>query len=281
MVEAAMWEYLRVILLAATQGVTEFLPISSSGHLTVLGRWFDFDAESNLMLNVVLHAGTLLAIVAFYFRELWGILIDPARRRLIWLVIVGTIPTGVIGVGIKLSGLETRLFDSLWVPTAGFLITAMLLQWAFGGRDNRDATDAGVRLEQFSWLRAFWIGVAQGIAITPGISRSGSTIAAGVRLGLNKVDAAEFSFLLAIPAIGGAALLEGRDMVKTGVLGTVDTHQLAILAVGFVIAAVVGYVALSGLIAMLRRGRLVYFAYYLYGAAAVVAAVQIGSGVWK
>ncbi len=277
-----MWDCLKVMVLAVVQGVAEFLPISSSGHLMVLGHWLGFDADSNLVLNIVLHAGTLLAIVVFYFQKLWKLLVDPAVRHVIWLVVIGSIPTGIIGVGIKVSGLSDRIFGSLWVPAAGFVITALLLQWAFGGRREKIPADAGVELVQFSWRRAFWVGVVQGVAITPGISRAGSTIAAGAGLGLKKEDAAEFSFLLAIPAIGGAALVEeGSKLLKPGALAAVDMQQVMILALGFMISAVVGYGALSGLIAMLRRGRLVYFAYYLYGVAAVVAAVQIFCGVGK
>ncbi len=272
-----MWlEYVKVVLLAAAQGVAEFLPISSSGHLLVLGDWFGFDAESNLTLNVVLHAGTLLAILVFYFRRLWSILVDPARRRLIELVVVGTIPAAVVGLTLKKMNWEQLLFCSPWVAAGGFLVTAVVLGWVFGlkRRDESEPATA-VSSERMSFKNAWLIGCAQAVAITPGISRSGSTISIGVKLGVRKADAAEFSFLLAIPAIGGAALLEGVDMLKSGALARMSGAEIVMLGVGFIISAGVGYASLAGLMAMLRKGRLGIFAYYLYGAAAVVAVVQI------
>ncbi len=265
-----------VVFLAIAQGVAEFLPISSSGHLLVLGSWFGFDPEGNQTLNVILHAGTLLAILVFYLKQLLSILLEPQRRRLIGLVIVGTIPAGLVGVGLKITGLDAKLFASPWVAACGFVFTATMLLTIFGApwKKQESVEDNGVAAEKISFLSAFLIGCAQALAITPGISRSGSTISAGVLGKMRKADAAEFSFLLAIPAIGGAAVLEFKDLCDAG-LGNVSGSMWGIYAIGFAVSAIVGYASLAGLIAMLRRGKLGWFACYLYVAAAVVATVQI------
>ena len=264
-----------VLILAVAQGIAEFLPISSSGHLLVLGNWFGFDAEENMTLNVVLHAGTLLAIVVFYFKKLLSILLESGRRRLILLVIAGSIPAGVVGVGLKISGIDNVLFSSPWVAAAGFVITATLLLTVFGAPwKNNHAEDGNIAVEQMSFAQALLIGCSQAIAITPGISRSGSTISVGVLSKLRKADAAEFSFLLAIPVIGGAALLELKDMLQEGA-SAYSRSDILLYAAGFAASAVVGYAALTGLLAMLKRGKLGFFACYLYLAAVIVAVVQI------
>ena len=268
-----MENLLSVIILAAAQGVAEFLPVSSSGHLLVLGNWFGFDAESNMTLNVVLHAGTLLAIAVFYFKRLLSILLDKSRRRLIALVIAGSVPAAVVGVGLKLSGLEERIFSSPWVAALGFVVTATLLGCVFGfpgrSKDKNVDEESLLSAEKMSFGKALLIGCAQAVAITPGISRSGSTISAGVLCKLRKSDAAEFSFLLAIPAIGGAALLELLDFIKESKAG-ISGGEFFTLSAGFLISAVVGYAALAGLITLLKKGRLGYFSYYLYTAALIV-----------
>ena len=257
-------------MLAAAQGVAEFLPISSSGHLLVFSKWFGFDAEKSMTLNVLLHAGTLLAIVVFYFKKLWSILFDPSRRRLIALVIAGSVPAAVVGVGLKASGWEDVIFSSPYVAALGFAITGFMLLKVFGKRSPLH-TDA-VSAEKMSFKQAFLIGCAQAIAIMPGISRSGSTISCGVITNLRKEDAAEFSFLLAIPAIGGAALLEVLDIMKTQ--EHMADGELKLLIAGFIVSAVVGYFSLAGLIALLKKGRLDCFAYYLFIAALITAAIE-------
>lgn len=269
--------YLLVIILAAAQGVAEFLPISSSGHLLVLGDWFGFDAEDNMTLNVVLHSGTLLAILVFYFRRILSILLEKSRRRLIWLVIIGSVPAAAVGVTLKACKLDKVIFSSPWVAAAGFLITGTMLLTVFGVPWKKPADepeDAGDSCENMSLKQALLIGCAQAMAITPGISRSGSTITAGVLSKLRKADAAEFSFLLAIPAIGGAAVLELADMLKENSAGAMEQNW-ALFGCGFIVAAVVGYASLAGLIAMLKKGKLGWFGCYLYVAAIAVAVVQL------
>ena len=262
-----IWE---VCILAVAQGIAEFLPISSSGHLLVLGNWFGFDAESNMTLNVVLHGGTLLAIVIFYFKKLWSILVDPARRRLIGLVIAGSVPAAAVGISLKVCHIEEMIFSSPYIASVGFAVTGFMLLKVFA-KHNADS-DSAIAAEKMTYTQALFIGCAQAVAITPGISRSGSTISCGVMSGLRKADAAEFSFLLAIPAIGGAALLEMLDIIKAPENMTANEGML--LASGFAVSAVVGYFSLAGLIALLKRGRLDCFAYYLFFAALITAAVE-------
>ena len=272
-----MANWLSVIILAAAQGVAEFLPVSSSGHLLVLGNWFGFDAEANMTLNVVLHAGTLLAIVVFYFKHLLSILLEKKRRRLIALVIAGSVPAAVVGVGLKLSGWEEKIFSSPWVAALGFIVTATVLGCVFGfpGRSKGEAVEPedALTAENISFGKALLIGCAQAVAITPGISRSGSTISAGVLCRMRKSDAAEFSFMMAIPAIGGAALLELLDFIKSD-QSSIASGEIFTLIVGFVVSAIVGYAALAGLIALLKKGKLGYFSYYLYIAALIVLIVE-------
>ena len=272
-----MENWLSVVILAVAQGVAEFLPVSSSGHLLVLGNWFGFDAESNMTLNVVLHAGTLLAIAVFYFKHLLSILLEKSRRRLIALVIAGSVPAAVVGMGLKLSGWEEFIFSSPFVAVLGFIVTATLLGGVFGfpgrGKDKSAEAENALSAEKISFGKALLIGCAQAVAITPGISRSGSTISAGVLCGMRKSDAAEFSLLLAIPAIGGAALLELLDFIKE-CNSAIPRSEILLLSVGFAVSAIVGYAALAGLIALLKKGKLGYFSYYLYIAALIVLVVE-------
>ena len=263
-----------IVVMAIAQGIAEFLPVSSSGHLLVLGNWFGFDGEKNMMLNVMLHAGTLLAIVVFYFKNIINILLQRERRRLIWLVIAGSVPAAVVGFGLKLSGLDEKIFSQPWIAAIGFAITGTLLLTVFGTKKSAETPEQGTAIEKLSWKQAIMIGCTQALAITPGISRSGSTISAAVMSGMKKSDAAEFSFLLAIPAIGGATLLEIVKIFKTPA-DAVPASEWGALGIGFIVSAVVGYAALAGLITMLKKGRLGWFAFYLYTAAAVTAAVEI------
>ena len=264
-----MSELLKICILSAAQGIAEFLPVSSSGHLLVLSNWFKFDVEESMMLNVVLHAGTLLAIVIFYFKRLCSILLDRSRRRLIGLVIIGSVPAGVVGISLKALHLEDKLFSSPYIAALGFVITGTLLWSVF--RKKEEALDA-VPAEKMSCKQALLIGLAQAAAITPGISRSGSTISCGVMVKVRKADAAEFSFLLAIPAIGGAALLEAIDIFKDA--NSVSGGELLPLFVGFIVSAVVGYFSLAVLIKLLKKGRLDCFAYYLFAAALITVVVE-------
>ncbi|MBQ4107096.1 MAG: undecaprenyl-diphosphate phosphatase [Lentisphaeria bacterium] len=252
-------ENLFIAFMAIVQGIAEFLPISSSGHLALLGSLFGFDPETNLSLEIVLHAGTLAAIVVFYFRELLTFF-RRDRWPLALKIVVGSIPAGIVGIALKKLGLDEMVASNLWIIAAGFLTTATVL--LFSERQTRKLPpDSGTDLPQMSFREALLIGCAQAVAILPGISRSGSTIASGLFLKLRPAAAAEFSFLLAIPAIGGAAFLHLLDMIKDA---AEPALPLPVLAGGFAISAVVGYVSLALLLKLLKRGRLAFFSWYLY-----------------
>lgn len=258
-----------LLLLAALQGLTEFLPVSSSGHL-VLARELLPGGDAlpeDATVEILLHAGTLIAVLAFYRREvralaagLLGLGGDVAgQRRLFGLLVLGSLPAAIVGLGF-----EERIASIFAHPgfaASALLVTAGFLYWSrrfpAGGR-GLDALDARLALA---------IGVAQAFAILPGISRSGATIVAGLALGLSMPAAATFSFLLSIPAIGGACVLLAPqlDLERTG--------GPAVSAAAVIASALVGLASLGLLVRLGRARRLWWFAPYcaLAGIAALIA----------
>jgi undecaprenyl-diphosphatase len=264
-----MMELIRAVLLGAIQGLTEFFPISSSGHLVIFQRIFGL-AEPEILFGICVHMGTLFAVVV-YFRDdirrmitaIWRETISIATRRrndkavdrdpdfkLAMMIIAGSVPTALIGLGFH--HIAEALFSSLITVGIALLVTAGLL---LGTRGKDAAIIAADSVGGLTWSRAVMIGVVQGMAIIPGISRSGATIAAALYLGVNRDLAGRFSFLLSIPAILGALLL---SLTVDGV----GTLTLGVIAAGTITAAGVGYLALRVLMPMVRRGRIYYFAPY-------------------
>jgi undecaprenyl-diphosphatase len=249
---------LEMILLAIVQGITEFLPISSDGHLAVVNALLAARGRSDvpdlLETTIVLHLGTLASVLVFYRRDILRVL--TSDRRAIPPLIVATIPAVIIGLGIE-KGLPDRisrpLLESPLLAGFGFLVTAAAL-WFLGRRP-----DGTLDYPQTPLGKAFAIGVAQAAAILPGVSRSGMTISSGVALGQRREAAAAFSFLMAIPAIGGAGLLKILEALQKGTTST----PIPTLALGFAVSMLVGLAALAILLRMLRRGRLDLFVYYL------------------
>ena len=246
--ETIIAEWLQVVILAIVQGIAEFLPISSSGHLNVFQAAMGKVPET-AELSIVLHFGTLLAILAFYWREILRLL--SSDRRVIPMLIVGTIPVAVIGVIVK-SEFEEYLASPL---VAGFMFPITGLMLIILSRSSKGEKE----YVNLTWKQVILIGLAQSLAVSPGISRSGSTITAGALLGLKRQSAATFSFLLAIPAILGAVVLEAKDVFESGKTET----DAGLLALGTLIAFGVGYVSLKWLVDWLEKGRLHTFAYYL------------------
>lgn len=243
-------ETVQVVILAIVQGIAEFLPISSSGHLVVLSELFGM-GEGTTELNIILHFGTLLAIVLFYWKRILALL--SSDKRVIPLLIVGTIPAVVIGLTIKKVFpwvTEYPLLAGFMLPVTGLMLL-MLPKIKEGDEEYQD----------ISYLNAFLIGCAQAIAILPGISRSGSTIVAGSFLGLKRQSATTFSFLLAIPAILGATVLEVKDMMDKD--PSAESTPIWLLAVGAIVAFAVGLVALQWLVRWVEKGKLHWFAYWL------------------
>ncbi|WP_442483075.1 undecaprenyl-diphosphate phosphatase [Aeoliella sp. SH292] len=250
--------YLEIILLGIIQGIAEFLPISSSGHLVVANALLQAmghaPAEDMLEVNVVLHLGTLLAVLVHYRREI--VRMFTRDKRVAVAVVLATIPAAIVGIGIKkgLSDYQAdQILENVLLVGCLFPVTAMMLVFAM--RRTPGDTD----YTEISYSRALLIGLAQAFAILPGISRSGTTIAAGIACGLRRESAATFAFLMAIPAIAGAGFLEGLDILEEGATGT----PIAVLVVGFVVSFVVGWGSLLLLIRFVRQGTLSIFAWYL------------------
>ncbi len=239
------------ILLGLVQGLTEFLPVSSDGHLAVIGHVAGVHTPG-VFVEVALHVATLGSILVVYGRRFWQLVVDVLRRqpdalRYAGLLIIGMIPAGL--VGIFLQHLIERAFQSLWAAGVGFLVTAACL-WSTRHRGPQGASQPSPR-------GALIIGLAQAFAPLPGVSRSATTISSGLWVGLGAVPAADFSFLMAIPLIAGAGLVEARhasaDIAQVGAVP---------LLVGCIVAFLSGVFAIRFLVAMLRRGRFYLFAPY-------------------
>ncbi|MCK8823474.1 undecaprenyl-diphosphatase UppP [Fuchsiella alkaliacetigena] len=241
------------IILGAVQGITEFLPISSSGHLVIFQRILGFK-EAQLLYDVFFHFGTLLAVTIVYWQDINKLIsLNSTYNKERILIITATIPTALIGFFLKDS--FEALFASVLAVAVALLITGLLL-WLV----ENISTDLGMKVSSLSYLQAILIGVAQAMAITPGISRSGATIVAGIFLGLSRDSAARFSFLIFIPAVLGATFLEATELFVMGI-GEVN---LVPLLVGTATSALVGYLAINFLLKILKSNKLNYFAYYVW-----------------
>jgi undecaprenyl-diphosphatase len=267
-----MEEYLKAAVLGLIQGIAEFLPISSSGHLIILGNFFFGSSASQvsevpLDLNIALHVGTLVSILAVFYKQIWQAMTQP---RLMLAVVIATIPAGVIGVLLK-HDIEHFLSDSfracffaacgLFV-TAFFLLFSQVLQSRKPKPDDLSPIVPQHEPMHVTPKQALLVGCFQAVAIAPGISRSGSTISGGLMLGIPRDQVGVFSFLMAIPVLGGAALLECKDLIKGE--AHLSTPMDAML-LGMVVSAIVGWFSLVALLQMIKRGKLHYFAYYCIG----------------
>ncbi len=260
-----MSSILETIILGLVQGLTEFLPISSSGHLVLGQELLGLQHGHDILLEVVLHLGTLVAILFAYRQDIARLALcwmpgskDAEHRRLFLLLLAASVPTAVIGLTLKdfFEGIFSRpmIVSSLLVVTGLVLLVGDRVR-----RGELHAEDAGPS-------RAFLLGLAQSAAILPGISRSGSTIVAGLLLGIKPDEAARFSFLMSVPAVLGAALLQFGDLPAEGVsIGT------GALLAGFLSSAVVGYLALQWLLVAVRKRNLTWFAIYCF----IVAGISV------
>ena len=272
---------LEAIVLGILQGITEFLPVSSSGHLVLMQRFLGIK-ESQIFFDVMLHFGTLGAVIIVY-HQLIGSLIrtgfstlfqvdfyrhprltvsNTPHLKLIWLLLLGSIPTGLIALLFR-DTLEP-IFGKPMVVAGMLIITGLILQLSRFGQKRRQT---GIPLQ--AWHTPL-IGIAQGLAIIPGISRSGSTISLSLLLGLSSQTAAQYSFLLSIPAILGAVVLKLKDAEALTIAPTV-------IVVGALTSFIVGYIALRFLLAMLSRGKFSVFSYYCF-ALGIIAAMSIWIG---
>lgn len=260
-------------ILGIVQGLTEFLPVSSSAHLIlvpILFGWTDPFIESSAF-DVMLHLGTLVALLAYFWRDLIALLTawlasirdrrigDDPQRRLAWLLVISVIPAAILGAALESFFDEAFRVHWQWIALFALIGAAMLWLGERLGTRQRDLDEMRVR-------DAAAIGVAQAIALFPGISRSGATIATGLFLGLTREAAARFSFLMAVPVIAGAALLKARTFMTDG-LGGAEVGQLV---VGVVMAAIFGFLAIAVLLRFLRTHPTTVFIVYRIALAIVV-----------
>ncbi|MHB1393447.1 MAG: undecaprenyl-diphosphate phosphatase [Clostridia bacterium] len=246
----------QAIILGLIQGLTEFLPISSSGHLVLFQKIFGIN-EPTLIFDTMVHIGTLAAVVTVLWKEIFSLLKKPFQK-LTWLLIAGTIPTGIIGIMFKDS------FEAMYKSgsTLGFEFLATGFIILFAERLNTGRK----QIKETSYLDAAFIGLMQGASIMPAVSRSGLTISGALLRNLDREFAAKFSFLLSIPAILGAAVFQAKDIIEAG-SGSIIT---APIAAGTIAATVAGYFSIRFMIVLLKQGSMRYFSYYVFAVGALV-----------
>lgn len=274
--------YIEAIILGLVQGLAEFLPISSSGHLALLQQFFGIEEDNVLLFAVLLHVGTLISVFIVYWKDIWELIVELCItikdiftgkglrieerpvRKLGLMIIVATIPTGIIGIFFN------DFFDSLYnsiVPIGiGLLITGCLLILA----EKRN--NATKRIGEMRYLDAFIVGTVQGIAICPGISRSGSTLFGSLMCNLDREFAVKFVFLMSIPSILGSAVLETPAALEQGM----NMADLGPIVVGMIVAAVSGLAAIKGMIKIVSNKKLSYFSYYVW----ILGAFVVGYGLF-
>lgn len=271
------------LLMGLVQGLTEFLPVSSSGHLAILKNLLDIELETGILFDVMLHLGTLLAIFVAFFRDIKklivegvGILLDCLSnlliffkrlggadrdyirvirtnyRKFVMLVLVATIPTGVIGYVSR--DLVEIAGAGILVPGICLIITGVLLLVA-------DAVGGGRKVpKDVSYTNGFLIGICQGIATLPGISRSGTTISACLLSGFDRRFAVKFSFIMSIPAVIGAGILEFKDFDST----MLKSGEMTMYLAGALVAAVVGYICIKTMLVVVKKKKFKYFSIYCF-----------------
>ena len=263
--------WLEALILGLIQGLTEYLPVSSSGHLAIGSALFGIQGEENLAFTIVVHVATVCSTLVilwkeidWIFRGLFKFRMNDEMRYVI-NILISMIPIGIVGVFFK-DYVEKIFGSGLFIVGVCLCVTAALLFFAHVS-DLRAARNGSVQLEPASrgrditWWDAFIIGCAQAVAVLPGLSRSGSTIATGILLGDRRDKVASFSFLMVIIPILGESLLDLKDMLSPGYVAETQTGVLA-LVVGFVAAFVVGCAACSWMLNLVKKGKLVWFAIY-------------------
>ena len=266
---------IKAIILGIIQGLAEFLPISSSGHLALAKGFFGME-EAPMAFDVFLHLGTLIAVFAIYYKDIFEIIkeffgicadiianiitffkgdkkyrkiIKTPYRRFTVLVIVSTIPTAIIGVLLK--DIVDQSSKTLLIPGICLLVTAVMLFVSDNLKDGNKTE------KNTSWWNALFIGACQGVATMPGISRSGTTITAGLVSGLKRDFVVKYSFLMSIPAILGAVVLEIPDMTDDLAKTPISSY-----IVGTAVSAIVGYICIKAMLVIVKKKKFKYFSYY-------------------
>ena len=239
-------DILDALILGILQGITEFLPVSSSGHLVLGQKLLGINVPGNAF-EVILHIGTLMSILVVFWPDIHRLLSginDPHVRRYIFKLVLGTTPAIIVGLSLK--DQVALMFDNAHSVALALIITGIILifsKWFLNKKSD------------LTLVKGFCIGLAQALAIIPGISRSGATICAGLMMGLSSEEAARFSFLLAIPAIAGAGFLTAIDIDEISI-------GMNVMAVGLLSSFLVGLVALKWLLNLLKTGKFYWFGVY-------------------
>lgn len=275
-----MMTILKAVILGVIQGLTEFLPVSSSGHLAVAQQLLKVPEDRILFFTIMLHLGTLFSIFFVYSRDVATIIIeffrligeiitgkgfkiDNEHRKLGVFIIIATIPTGLMGI--LLGNIFESFYSSTLIVGVALLVTGILLLLA-------ERFGSGKRsIQDMHWLDATIVGIFQGFAITPGLSRSGSTIVGSLFRGFNKELATKFSFLISIPAILGAAVLEFKDVFEIGM----ENVSVSIVVAGVLAAFISGLFAIKALINLIKKEKLYYFSFYTWAIGLTVIVISL------
>ncbi|MCL2702482.1 MAG: undecaprenyl-diphosphate phosphatase [Defluviitaleaceae bacterium] len=255
---------LHAVILGIVQGITEFLPVSSSGHLALFHAAFDYagdESAAELLFDVVLHMGTLVSVFIVLRKEIWALIRKPFQKTTA-LLIMATVP--IIPAALLFRDNIDALRTNMPFLMVGFVITALLLFYA----DRVNKTHLTKEIKDVRLTDALVVGIMQAVAICPAISRSGSTTAASLFRKMKREDAAKFVFLLSIPSILGAAVMEGRGVI-TGAI-ELSAGDMINMAFGFFAAVLSGYLAVNLVFKLIQQAKLRYFSFYLFALAAFV-----------
>jgi undecaprenyl-diphosphatase len=264
----------QAIILGIVQGLTEFLPVSSSGHLALITYFagWDIPEVEKFTFDVLVHWGTLLAVIVYFWKDIVRIVLDfvagclkgqpfvEAQSRMGWFILLATVPAGIAGLLLK-KWIEAAFTSPVAVALFLMVTAALLVAAEFIGKRTRN-------LNEMYWKDALWIGLFQMIALLPGISRSGATITGASVRNFERTEAARFSFLLSIPIIVAAGLYQLKDFMEFPALAVIDS--LPVVLTGTIVAAVVGYFSIRWLLSFLKNNSLVWFSGYCFMVGALV-----------
>ncbi len=260
---------IEALILGIIQGLTEFLPVSSSGHLEIGSYILGIQSKDNLLFSIVVHGATALSTIIVFRKDIRDIILDVFKfewnesTQFTVKIIISIIPVGIVGVLFE-DQIEAFFGGRILLVGSMLLFTGLLLSFTFFKKSNTG---------DITYLKALLIGLAQAVAIMPGISRSGTTIAVALLLGVDKVKATRFSFLMVLVPIIGAMLLKIKDLYESPALAS-DISTTTLLT-GFVAAFAAGLIACQWMIKIVKKGKLIYFAIYCF----VIGAIAVGAGL--
>ena len=264
---------IQAAILGIVQGLAEFLPISSSGHLELCQHLMGLSGEGSemMLLTVLLHAGTLVAVMVIFWEDWWGILKNLFHSRLLGLLFLASVPALIVALAMDMD----QLFGSGFLGIA-FIITGLFLMLTekLSSRARQAERRRAKGQEEVGVKHALAMGLMQVVALMPGVSRSGSTLLGGVASGLNRKSAAKFSFMMSAPAILGSLLVEGKSAYEAGAFAFLADNLLPV-AVGVVLAAISGYLAIRYMLKLINRISFHWFALYVFVLGAVVIVLQL------